>query len=93
MVAIEVLPLSHARLSAYIQLRMIRNWVKSASMIVGLVKSGTLALLHMAASFGVVYALTGSAALATGIALVLSCVMSFVFALHERAWDAVLRKT
>jgi uncharacterized membrane protein len=61
-------------------------------MIVGLVKSGTLALLHMGVSFGVAYALTGSAAIAMGIALVLSCVMSFVFALHERAWNAVLRR-
>jgi uncharacterized membrane protein len=60
-------------------------------MIVGLVKSGTLALLHLGVSFGVVYALTGSPVMAVGIALVLSCVMSFVFALHERAWNAVLR--
>ena len=62
-------------------------------MIVGLVKSGTLALLQMGVSFGVAYALTGSAAIATGIALVLSCVMSFVFVLHERAWNAVLRRS
>jgi uncharacterized membrane protein len=61
-------------------------------MIVGLVKSGTLALLHMAVSFGVVYVLTGSAALAIGVALILSCVMSFVFVLHERAWNAMLRR-
>ncbi|HVY99890.1 MAG TPA: DUF2061 domain-containing protein [Dongiaceae bacterium] len=61
-------------------------------MIAGLVKSGTLALLHMGAGFGVAYALTGSAATAAGIALLLSCVMSFVFVLHERAWNAVLRR-
>jgi len=61
-------------------------------MIVALVKSGTSALLHVGVSFGVVYALTGSAAMATGIALILSCVMSFVFSLHERAWNAVLRR-
>jgi uncharacterized membrane protein len=60
-------------------------------MIVGLVKSGTLALLHVAVSFGVAYALTGSLSVAMGIALVLSCAMSFVVALHERAWNAVLR--
>jgi uncharacterized membrane protein len=70
---------------------MIRNWYKSSAMIVGLVKSGTLALLHMGASFGVAYALTGSATTAMGIALLLSCVMSFVVALHERAWNALLR--
>ena len=63
------------------------------AMIVGLVKSGTLALLHMAVSFGVVCALTGSLAAAAGIALILSCAMSFVFALHERAWNSVLSKT
>ena len=62
-------------------------------MIVGLVKSGTLALLHMGVSFGVAYALTGSAAIATGIAFVLSCAMSFVFSLHERAWSAVLNRS
>lgn len=62
-------------------------------MIAGLVKSGTSALLHMAVGFGVAYALTGSAAVAMGIALVLSCVMSFVGVLHERVWHAVLRKT
>ena len=61
-------------------------------MIAGLVKSGTLALLHTGLSFGVAYALTGSMAVAMGIALVLSCIMSFVFALHERAWNAVLRE-
>jgi len=71
---------------------MILNWAKPMAMIVGLVKSGTLALLHMAVSFGTVYALTGSLSAAAGIALILSCVMSFVFALHERAWNAVLRK-
>jgi len=54
-------------------------------MIAGLVKSGTLTLLHMAVSFGVAYALTGSAAIACGIALLLSCVMSFVFVLYDRA--------
>jgi uncharacterized membrane protein len=61
-------------------------------MIVDLVKSGTLALLHMGVSFGVAYALTGSAPIATGIAIVLSCVMSFVFVLHERAWNTLLRR-
>ena len=62
-------------------------------MIADLVKSGTLAMLQMGVSFAVAYALTGSAPIAIGIALVLSCVMSFVFVLHERAWNAVLRRT
>jgi len=61
-------------------------------MIASLVKSGTLALLQMAVGFGVAYTLTGSAAIASGIALVLSCVMSFVTVLYERVWSAVLRK-
>jgi len=61
-------------------------------MIADLVKSGTLALLQMGVSFGVAYTLTGSAAVASGIALVLSCIMSFVFVLHERAWNVVLRR-
>ena len=61
-------------------------------MIARLVKSGTWALLQMGVSFVVVYALTGSAAIAAGIALILSCVMSFVFVLHEKAWNAVLRR-
>jgi uncharacterized membrane protein len=62
------------------------------AVIVGLVKSGTLALLHVGVSFGVAYVLTGSGTIAAGMALVLSCAMSFVFALHERAWNAVLRR-
>ena len=62
-------------------------------MIAGLVKSGTLALLHLGVSFGVTYALSGSAALAMGIALILSCVMSFAFALHDKAWALLLDKT
>jgi uncharacterized membrane protein len=61
-------------------------------MIADLVKSGTLALLQMGVSFGIAYALTGSAAIASGIALTLSCVMSFVFALHERAWNVVMSR-
>ena len=71
---------------------MILNWVGAMATIAGLVKSGTLTLLQMAVGFGVAYALTGSAAIAMGIALILSCIMSFVVVLHERVWHAVLRK-
>jgi uncharacterized membrane protein len=54
-----------------------------------LLKSGTLAMLHMAVAFGVAYAVTGSALLAAEIGLIEPCVFSVVFTLHERAWKAL----
>jgi uncharacterized membrane protein len=53
-----------------------------------LLKSGTLAMLHAAVAFAVAYAVTGSIALAAGIALIEPCAFNVVYLLHERAWKA-----
>jgi uncharacterized membrane protein len=55
-----------------------------------LLKSGTLAMLHVAVAFVVAYAVTGSAVLAGGIALLEPCLFSFAYVVHERAWRAFL---
>lgn len=51
-----------------------------------LVKTLTFAGLHFAVGFSVTYALTGSIAVATGVALVEPAVNTVVFYLHEKAW-------
>lgn len=51
-----------------------------------LVKTASFATLHFAVGFGVTYALTGSIAIATGVALIEPMVNTVVFFLHERAW-------
>ncbi len=52
-------------------------------------KTGSFAVLHFAVGFGVAYALTGSVAVATGVALVEPAVNTVVFFFHERAWAQV----
>mgnify|MGYP001276938909 CR=1 FL=1 len=54
-------------------------------------KTLSFAVLHFAVGFGVTYALTGSLAIATGVALIEPTVNTFVFFLHERAWRAADR--
>lgn len=49
-------------------------------------KTGTFAALHFGVGFGVTYALTGSVAIATGVALIEPAVNTVVFFFHERAW-------
>lgn len=51
-----------------------------------LAKTGTFAALHFGVGFGVTYALTGSVAIATGVALIEPAVNTVVFFFHERAW-------
>ncbi len=51
-----------------------------------LTKTGTFAALHFGVGFGVTYALTGSVAIATGVALIKPAVNTVVFFFHERAW-------
>lgn len=60
-------------------------------MLLDLVKAGTLAALQGGSTFAVAYLLTGSLEMAIGLALVGSCVNSFVFFLHERSWAAARR--
>jgi len=55
-------------------------------MLTELMKSGSLSLLHVGVAFGVAFALTGSATIAAGIALIEPCLMSFAVLLHARAW-------
>ncbi|HZG33747.1 DUF2061 domain-containing protein [Sphingopyxis sp. YF1] len=52
-----------------------------------LVKTLTYLSLHLTIGFGVAYALTGSLALAGGIALIEPCVNAVAFFFHEKAWQ------
>lgn len=54
-----------------------------------LFKTATFAVLHFVVGFGVTYALTGSLAIATGVALIEPAVNTVVFFLHERAWERI----
>ena len=66
--------------------------IKLDIMLLDLVKGGTLAVLQGCGTFAVAYLLTGSLEIAIGLALIGSCVNSFVFFLHERAWAALRRR-
>lgn len=52
----------------------------------GLIKTASFAVLHFSVGFGVTYALTGSVAIATGVALIEPTVNTVVFFFHEKAW-------
>jgi uncharacterized membrane protein len=54
-----------------------------------LVKTGTFAVLHFSVAFAVAYALTGSAPVATLLALVEPACNTVAFYFHERAWRLV----
>ena len=58
-------------------------------MSLDLVKTVTFAVLHFSVGFGVTYLLTGSAAIATGVALIEPAVNTVVFFFHEKAWRRV----
>jgi uncharacterized membrane protein len=51
-----------------------------------LVKTFTYLAVHLTVGFLVAYALTGSAEIAGGIALVEPCVNAVAFFFHEKAW-------
>lgn len=51
-----------------------------------LVKTASFAVLHFSIGFGVTYALTGSLAIAAGVALIEPMVNTVAFFFHERAW-------
>ena len=57
-----------------------------------LVKTASFAALHFSVGFGVTYALTGSVAIATGVALIEPTVNTVVFFLHERVWQRFGRR-
>ncbi len=54
-----------------------------------LAKTGTFAVLHFGVAFGVAYALTGSAPIATALALIEPACNTVAFFFHERAWRLV----
>ena len=57
-----------------------------------LIKTASFATLHFSVGFGVTYALTGSVAIATGVALIEPTVNTVVFFLHERVWQRFGRR-
>ncbi|HTN14638.1 MAG TPA: DUF2061 domain-containing protein [Sphingomonadaceae bacterium] len=59
-----------------------------------LIKTLTYLSVHLTVGFTVAYALTGSLALAGGIALIEPCINAVAFYFHEQAWKkADARKT
>lgn len=56
-------------------------------------KTISFASLHVTVGFGVAYALTGSIAIATGIALIEPLVNTVVFFFHERFWRRIAPET
>ena len=56
-------------------------------MTLDLLKTVSFAVLHFSVGFGVTFALTGSVAISTGVALIEPAVNTVVFFFHERAWQ------
>lgn len=54
-----------------------------------LIKTGTFAVLHFSVAFAVAYALTGSAPIATAVALVEPACNTVAFFFHERVWRRI----
>lgn len=54
-----------------------------------LIKTATFAVLHFSVAFGVAYLLTGSAPIATALALIEPACNTVAFFLHERVWRAL----
>ncbi len=51
-----------------------------------LLKTGSFAILHVIVGFTIAYLLTGSIAIASGIALLEPMANTVVFFFHERVW-------
>ena len=54
-----------------------------------LIKTLTYLSLHLTIGFSVAYVMTGSVALAGGIAIVEPVINAFAFFFHEKAWKRV----
>ena len=52
-----------------------------------LIKTLTYLSLHLTIGFSVAYVMTGSVALAGGIAIVEPCINAVAFFFHEKAWQ------
>ena len=51
-----------------------------------LIKTFTYLAIHLTIGFSVAYVMTGSVALAGGIAIVEPCINAVAFFFHEKAW-------
>ncbi len=51
-----------------------------------LAKTGTFAVVHFGVAFTIAYLLTGSAAIASALALIEPLANTVAYLLHERAW-------
>ena len=58
-----------------------------------LAKTLSYGTLHFAVGFTVVYALTGEATIAAGVALIEPAINTVVFYFHEKAWARLPAKT
>ncbi|MBA3940962.1 MAG: hypothetical protein C0520_07110 [Sphingopyxis sp.] len=54
-----------------------------------LIKTFTYLTIHLTIGFSVAYVLTGSVALAGGIAIIEPCINAVAFFFHEKAWKRV----
>ena len=52
-----------------------------------ILKTISFAILHFGVGFGITYALTGSIAIATGVALLEPTANTIVFYIHEKLWN------
>lgn len=57
-----------------------------------LAKTLSYALVHFTVAFGVVYLLTGSVPIATGVALLEPLANTVAYFFHERAWNFLGRR-
>lgn len=58
-------------------------------MSLDLIKTGTYLSIHLTVGFTVAYLMTGSVALAGGIALVEPVINAVAFFFHEKAWKKI----
>lgn len=58
-----------------------------------LIKTLTFAGVHFTVAFSVAYALTGSVAVSSALALVEPTCNTFAYYLHERVWGMIGRRT
>lgn len=58
-------------------------------MSLDLIKTGTYLSIHLTAGFTVAYLMTGSVALAGGIALIEPVINAVAFFFHEQAWKKI----
>lgn len=61
-------------------------------MSLDLIKTGTYLSIHLTVGFTVAYLMTGSVALAGGIALIEPVINAVAFFFHEQAWKKILAR-